>query len=136
MRAEGVTDYYAAPLLFADGSIHSSSWTTKQPGGFSDEQLDGLRLTVVPLARLIEIISLRRRASTLLDTYVGNRAGERILGGQIRRGHTHTMHAPIWLSDLRGFTALSDRLPAAHAAEIPNRYFDCPGSSIRSHGGE
>ena len=25
MRAEGVTDYFAAPLLFADGSIHSSS---------------------------------------------------------------------------------------------------------------
>src|SRR5713226_2398511 len=136
MRAEGVTDYFAAPLLFADGSIHASSWTTKQPDGFSDEQLDGLRLTVVPLARLIEIISLRRTASILLDTYVGNRAGERILGGQIRRGHTDTMHAAIWLSDLRGFTALSDRLPAETVVEILNRYFDCQVSSIRTHGGE
>jgi adenylate cyclase len=136
MRAEGVTDYFAAPLLFADGSIHSSSWTTKQPGGFSGGQLHGLRSLVVPLARLIEIISLRRRASTLLDTYVGNRAGERILGGQIRRGHTDTMHAAIWLSDLRGFTALSDRLPAETVVEILNRYFDCQVSSIRSHGGE
>jgi adenylate cyclase len=79
---------------------------------------------------------LRRRASTLLDTYVGNRAGERILGGQIRRGHTDTMHAAIWLSDLRGFTALSDRLPAEIVVEILNRYFDCQVSSIRSHGGE
>jgi adenylate cyclase len=136
MRAEGVTDYYAVPLLFADGSIHSSSWTTRQPGGFSNAQLDGLRLTVIPLARLIEIIHLRRRASTLLDTYVGNRAGERILGGQIRRGHTETMHAAIWLSDLRGFTALSDRLPAETVVEILNRYFDCQVSSIRSQGGE
>jgi adenylate cyclase len=136
MRADGVTDYFAAPLLFADGSIHSSSWTTKQSDGFSDTQLDGLRLTVIPLARLIEIISLRRRASILLDTYVGNRAGERILGGQIRRGHTETMHAAIWLSDLRGFTALSDRLPAETVVEILNRYFDCQVSSIRNHGGE
>ena len=136
MRAEGVTDYFAVPLLFADGSIHSSSWTTRQPGGFSNAQLDGLRLTVIPLARLIEIIHLRRRASTLLDTYVGNRAGERILGGQIRRGHTETMHAAIWLSDLRGFTALSDRLPAETVVEILNRYFDCQVSSIRSQGGE
>ena len=136
MRAEGVTDYFAVPLLFADGLINSSSWTTKQPGGFSDEQLDALRSLLPPLARLIEIISLRRRAATLLDTYVGNRAGERILGGQIRRGHADTMHAAIWLSDLRGFTALSDRLPAETVVEILNGYFDCQVSSIRAHGGE
>jgi adenylate cyclase len=136
MRAEGVTDYFAAPLLFADGLINSSSWTTKQPGGFSNAQLDGLRSLIPPLARLTEIISLRRRAATLLDTYVGNRAGERILGGQIRRGHTDTMDAAIWLSDLRGFTALSDRLPAETVVDILNSYFDCQVSAIRAHGGE
>jgi adenylate cyclase len=89
-----------------------------------------------PLARVIEIISWRRTASSLLDTYVGNRAGERILGGQIRRGHTDTMQAAIWLSDLRGFTALSDRLPAETVVDILNRYFDCQVSSIGTHGGE
>src|SRR5438874_2712041 len=136
MRAEGVTDYIALPLLFIDGSIHASSWTTKRPGGFSDEQLNALRTLVPPLARVVEIISLHRTASILLDTYVGNRAGERILGGQIRRGHTDTMHAAIWLSDLRGFTALSDRLPAETVVEILNRYFDCQVSAIRNHGGE
>ena len=72
----------------------------------------------------------------MLDTYVGNRAGERILGGQIRRGHTDTMHAAIWLSDLRGFTALSDRLPAETVVDILNQYFDCQVSAIRGHGGE
>jgi adenylate cyclase len=136
MKAEGVTDYVALPILFVDGSVHASSWTTKQPGGFSDEQLNALRLLVRALARLIEIISLRRRAAILLDTYVGNRAGERILGGQIRRGHADTMHAAIWLSDLRGFTALSDRLPAEAVVDILNHYFDCQVSSIRAHGGE
>jgi adenylate cyclase len=136
MRAEGVTDYIALPLLFIDGSKNASSWTTKQPGGFSDEELATLRAMVTPLARVIEIISLRRTASILLDTYVGNRAGERILGGQIRRGHTDTMHAAIWLSDLRGFTALSDRLPAETVVDILNRYFDCQVSAIRTHGGE
>ena len=72
----------------------------------------------------------------LLDTYVGNRAGERIMGGQIRRGHTETMHAAIWLSDLRGFTALSDRLPAETVVDILNQYFDCQVAAIRAHGGE
>jgi adenylate cyclase len=136
MRAEGVTDYIALPLLATDGSAHASSWTTRQPDGFSDEQLSGLRSLMPPLARLVEITNQRRRASILLDTYVGNRAGERILGGQIRRGHTETMHAAIWLSDLRGFTALSDRLPAETVVDILNQYFDCQVSAIRSHGGE
>src|SRR3984885_7365986 len=136
MRAEGVTDYIAMPLLFIDGSVHASSWTTKQPGGFTDGQLKALKSIVPPLTRLIEVISLRRTASILLDTYVGNRAGERILGGQIRRGHAETMDAAIWLSDLRGFTALSDRLPAETVVEILNHYFDCQVAAIRGHGGE
>lgn len=136
MRSEGVTDYIALPLMNIDGSVHASSWTTRQPGGFTDEQLSALRSLVPPLARLIEVTRLRFTASILLDTYVGNRAGERILGGQIRRGHADTMHAAIWLSDLRGFTALSDRLPAETVVDILNLYFDCQVSAIRTHGGE
>jgi adenylate cyclase len=136
LRAEGVTDYIALPLFFTDGAVHASSWTTRQAGGFSDDQLAALRAIVTPLARVIEIITLHRTASTLLDTYVGNRAGARILGGQIRRGHTETMHAAVWLSDLRGFTALSDRLPAETVVDILNQYFDCQVASIRAHGGE
>ena len=136
MRAEGVTDYIALPLLFIDGSIHASSWTTKQASGFSDDELAALRTIVTPLTRIIEIVNLRRTSLSLLDSYVGNSAGERIMGGQIRRGHADTMHAAIWLSDLRGFTALSDRLPAETVVDILNRYFDCQVSAIRSHGGE
>ena len=136
MRAEGVTDYIALPLSFVDGIIHASSWTTKQPGGFTAAQLADLKRVLPPLARLIEVINLRRTASTLLNTYVGPRAGERILAGQIRRGHTETMHAAIWLSDLRGFTALSDRLPPEQVVEILNLYFDCQVAAILKHGGE
>jgi adenylate cyclase len=136
MSAEGVTDYIALPVPFMDGAVNASSWTTKQAGGFTDEQLSALRLVITPLARYIEIISLRRTATMLLDTYVGNRAGEKILGGQIRRGHNETMNAAIWLSDLRGFTALSDRLPAENVVDILNQYFDCQVAAIRNHGGE
>ena len=136
LRADGVTDYIALPLPFTDGVINGSSWTTKQPGGFTDEQLAALRAIARPLARVCEIVNLRRQASSLLDTYVGNRAGERIMGGQIRRGHTESMNAAVWLSDLRGFTALSDRLPAETVVEILNQYFDCQVTAIRAHGGE
>src|SRR5262249_34547650 len=67
---------------------------------------------------------------------VGNRAGEKILGGQIRRGHTENMNAAIWLSDLRGFTALSDRLPSETVVDILNNYFDHQVAAIKAHGGE
>lgn len=136
LRAEGVTDYIALPLFFTDGSIHASSWTTKQPGGFTDDQLAALRGLITPLSRVVEIINWRRMAASLLDTYVGNRAGERILGGQIRRGHTETMNAAIWLSDLRGFTSLSDRVPAETVVDVLNNYFDCQVAAIRNRGGE
>jgi adenylate cyclase len=136
LRAEGVTDYIALPLLTMDGSAHASSWTTRQAGGFTEAQLKALRELIPPLARLTEATQLRFKSSILLDTYVGNRAGGRILGGQIRRGHTETMDAVIWLSDLRGFTALSDRLPPEIMIEILNRYFDCQVSTIATHGGE
>ncbi|MBP0110272.1 MULTISPECIES: adenylate/guanylate cyclase domain-containing protein [Bradyrhizobium] len=136
MRAEGATDYVAVPVPFLDGSIHATSWVTQDPGGFSDDDIAAIRSIIAPLARVSEIISLRRTAEMLLDTYVGNRAGARILGGQIRRGHTDTMQAVIWLSDLRGFTALSDRLPAETVVEILNQYFDCQVTAIRGHGGE
>ena len=136
LRAEGVTDYVALPLLFTDGTTHASSWSTRHPGGFTDEHLSALRTIVPPFARLGEIFALRRTATTLLDTYVGNRAGERIWAGQIRRGHAETMQAAIWLSDLRGFTALSDRLAPEIVVDVLNQYFDCQVSTIRQHGGE
>ena len=35
LRAEGVTDYAAFPLLFTDGTVHVATWSTQAPGGFS-----------------------------------------------------------------------------------------------------
>ena len=136
MRGEGVTDYIALPLQFTDGTTHATSWTTRHADGFSGEHLTALRAIVAPFARLGEIWALRRTAATLLDTYVGNRAGERILAGQIRRGHAETMQAAIWLSDLRGFTTLSDRLAPEIVVDVLNQYFDCQVPTIRRHGGE
>ncbi len=136
LREEGVTDYIAIPLRFTDGSLHGSSWTTKEPGGFTPVQLAALQTLVPPLARVAEIRALQRTAINLLDTYVGNSAGARILAGKIRRGYADNLHAVIWLSDMRGFTALSDRVAPEKVVEVLNRYFDCQVSAVNNHGGE
>ncbi len=136
LRAEGVTDYLATPLFFTDGAVHVATWTTQQPGGFSDAELAGLESVIAPLARVTEIYALRRTASNLLDTYVGHSPGERILAGQIRRGDVEQIHAAIWLSDMRGFTALADRLPPRELIDRLNRYFDCQIPAVLDYGAE
>lgn len=136
MREEGATDYIALPLSMSDGTIHAMSCITRHPEGFTETQLADLRLLMPALTRMIEVWLLRRTAAGLLDNYVGARAGARILAGQIRRGHTESMHAAIWLSDLRGFTPLSDRLSPEAVVDVLNTYFDCQVPAILNHGGE
>jgi adenylate cyclase len=110
--------------------------TTREPGGFTDAQIAGIEAVMTPLARVAEARALRRTASTLLDTYVGHDAGERILAGHIRRGDIEEIHAAIWLSDMRGFTALADSLPPRVMIDLLNRYFDCQVPVILDHGAE
>jgi adenylate cyclase len=134
--AEGITDYWLTPLVFSNGEVHVASWATREPRGFSDAQLRDIERILAPLARVAEIHALRRTAVNLLDAYVGHRSGERILAGAIRRGDTETIHAAIWLSDMRGFTPLADRLPSGQLLALLNRYFDCQITAIARHGGE
>lgn len=136
LRAEGATDYLVSPLVFTDGAVHVATWTTQQPGGFTREQLAGIEAIIRPLARVAEVRALRRTAANLLDTYVGNHAGERILAGQIRRGDTEAIDAAIWFSDMRSSTRLAELLPPQGYIDLLNRYFDCQIPAILDHGGE
>jgi adenylate cyclase len=136
LRVEGITEYLVTPLIFSNGEVHVASWATREPGGFTDAQLSGIERILAPLARIAEIHALRRTAINLLDAYVGHRSGERILAGAIRRGDTEAIHAAIWLSDMRGFTPLADRLPSGELIALLNRYFDCQITAIARHGGE
>jgi adenylate cyclase len=136
MRAEGVTDYVIEPLLFTNGEVHAVSWTTTERGGFTDHQIAALEAIRRPFARLAEVYGLRRLATTLLNTYVGRGAGERILQGRIRRGDIERIDAVIMLSDLRDFTGLSNRLPGEAVIGALNSYFDCLVPALEGHGGE
>jgi adenylate cyclase len=136
LRAKGATDYAAFPLLFTDGSIHVATCTTRQPGGFTDKQFADLESVIAPLARVAEIRALRRTSENLIDTYVGHQTGERILAGKIRRGYVEAIRAAIWLSDMRGFTSVSERLPPQALIDRLNLYFGCQVPAVLDHGGE
>lgn len=136
LRMQGVTDYLAVPLLFADGSVRCATFATDAAGGFDDAEIATLESLAAPLTRVVETQTLRYTAATLLDTYVGCSAGRRVFAGEIRRGHTTTIDAAIWLSDMRHFTRLADRLPAQALIDLLNRYFDCQVPAIVDNGGE
>ena len=136
LRQEGVTDYVVTPLRFTNDQVHFASWSTRQPGGFTDAEIAVIESIAAPLARVAEIRASYRVAANLLAAYVGKNAGERVLAGRIRRGDTEEIHAAIWLSDMRGFTARADRLPPRALVDLLNRYFDCQVPPILERGGE
>ena len=134
--AEGSTDYVIMHLPFGDEGRHAAAFATDRPGGFTPAELRLIDAMLPHMARQSELLTLRYLTTTLLDTYVGRNAGERVLTGQIRRGSGETIRAVIWFSDLRGFTPLSDRLPRDTLIALLNGYFDCVGGAIAAAGGE
>jgi adenylate cyclase len=136
LRAQGATDYVAFPLVFTDSTIHVATWATQQPGGFTAKQFADLESITAPLARVAEIRALRRTSENLIDTYVGHQTGERILSGKIRRGYVEAIRAAEWLSDMRGFTTLSEQLPPQTLIDRLNLYFGCQVPAVLDHGGE
>ena len=136
LRAEGITDYVALPMLFTDGKRHATSWSTDQPGGFSTADLVEINDLLPILALTVEIRANRRMTRNLLNAYVGQHAGERILSGDIRRGSGATVRAAIWNCDLRGFTRISEQWPRDEVIGWLNEYFDVMAAPVEKHGGE
>ncbi len=136
LRREGLTDYVVLALPFGDGTHKAMSFATDRPGGFSDAQVEILLGLRHALAGAIEVRYLRHLAGTLMDTYVGPVAGQRVLAGAIKRGSGETIRAAIWFSDLKGFTSLSERLPGPAILDVLNQYFDVITRAVETQKGE
>ncbi len=136
LRRTGMTDYVVLPVPFSDGTNKALSLATARGGGFSDDELALFTAMTPAVASNLEIQALQRMARTLLDTYVGRQAGGRVLAGQIRRGMGKTIRAVIWLSDLRGFTSLSESLSRDELIELLNQYFGPMCNAVEANRGE
>jgi adenylate cyclase len=136
LRRDGYTDYVVYSVPFADGSHKALSFATRRRGGFNRHETELFEAIIPAVAFNLEVQALRRTARTLLDTYVGRQSGGRVLDGQIRRGAGETIRAVIWLCDLRGFTALSERLPRDVLIDHLNSYFGPMCDAVAAQGGE
>ncbi len=136
LRDEGYTDYIALPMPFSDGSVKVASFATKAPGGFRSGHISVFESLIRPLALVCELKTLRRTAETVLDTYVGPRAGSKVLDGTTRRGQGEWIKAVVSFADIRGFTRLSNTLPADMIVNFLNKYFGAMTAAVEAHGGE
>ncbi len=136
LRDEGATDYVAMPLVFSDDRINAITIASDRPGGFSTAELETTYGMLPVLSRLLEVHALRRTTRTILDTYLGKQAGERVLNGLIKRGDGENIHAVIWFCDLRGSTPLADRMPRETYLAMLNEFFECMAGSVVDHDGE
>jgi len=100
----------------------------------ADETL--LRRIMPPLRNAVELKLWRVNATALLDTYVGQDSGRRILAGHIARGDVTTLEAALMFCDLQGFTELSNRVAPPRILELLNLYFDQVAPAIAAGGGE
>ena len=137
IKAKGLTDYYVTSLAFSTGDRPNAvSFATGRESGFSERDLAIIEAALPAFGAILEVRHQRETARSLMTTYIGPNAGERVLNGAIRRGEGEVINATLWYCDLRGFTVLSERLPSDEMVALLNDYFEVMAQPVKGRGGE
>jgi adenylate cyclase len=112
------------------------SWATDHPGGWAEQESAAIEELSGTLALAARAASTHDATRTLLSTYLGRDAADRVIVGQIRRGSVERQAAVILSADLRGFTDFADAAPSEEVTRRLNDVFDCIGGPIVAAGGE
>jgi len=138
LRKEGLTDYLAFASSFATepGQGMVGSWATDQRGGFTDGEIEGLLRIQDSLAVACKIAARGGLVKNVLSTYLGAKAGERVLSGQIKRGDGETSRAAIVWGDLRNSTQMAEQLGRQTYIDNLNSFFDATAGAVADTGGE
>lgn len=136
LQALGATDYYAQSIPLGGEPLCFISYTTDRKGGFTDREIELLATATQMLGIRIETLAARETTGDLLQIYLGEEAARRVVAGEVRAGTGKPIDAVIWVSDLRGFTAMADRLSPADLIATLDGYFECTAGAVRRNGGE
>ncbi len=136
LRDAGATDYVGMPLRFSNNRMNFVSWATDREDGFTAAHLARLQELLPLIAMRFELESTYYTMQTLLEVYLGKGAGQKVLSGTVRRAEGDVIRAAIWYSDLRGFTAMTDRLASNEIIATLDDYFDCMVGGVHEHGGD
>jgi adenylate cyclase len=140
-RARGASDYVAMIVRLGEGMWLGdtrgvvTSWLSDAPGGFADEAIELIAQTLPSLATAFLWRSMQRSARTLMTTYLGSDAAERVLAGNVVRGRAECIRAVVWYSDLVGFTRIADAQRSQVVLAMLNDYAEALVESIEAQGG-
>ncbi|MEL6747090.1 MAG: adenylate/guanylate cyclase domain-containing protein [Pseudomonadota bacterium] len=136
LNAQGYA-YYLAKPLYAGATLNNAvTIATRSPHGFDQATLEAMEPAFAAFSLHVARHTSLRVSANIANAYLGEAAGRQVLEGSIKRGHGAAADAVIWMSDLRGFTDLADRLSAEQMALVLNSYFDVMASAVLEHGGE
>src|ERR1700704_2726074 len=113
-----------------------SYWLTRRDEGFGDGELAALRDLVPLLGLAIKSAQQVDIARTLGRVYLGRDASEQVLRGRMSRGVTERIKAVLWFSDLRGSTAIGERIGPDEIIPFLNDYAQASIDAIHDAGGE
>ena len=133
---EGFRDLYGQSMRFRGAWVGGITWATRAEGGFTSAHLEFLEQLTPALTAVIEPLARDLVTATLLRTYLGRDAGDRVSSGQVRRGDQQTLRAAVWFCDVRGFTQLSATLPRQQLLDLLNDSFEEIVDGLRAHGGQ
>jgi adenylate cyclase len=138
---QGATDYVAYSVRVGEtirlgvGEGITASWTTDAQNGFPHAQVELLAGIMPALTLAFMLRTTHRDARTLLTTYLGQHAADRVLAGNIVRGRAEAIRAVVWFSDLVGFTRISDTLSPDKVLDLLNDYAQAQVEEIEANGG-
>lgn len=139
-REAGATDYLAYVEQFGPDTEHLQgmvgSWATDREDGFTEAEIASLKRLQKSLAVAAKMSVKDQVASNLASTYLGPTAGSKVLDGRIQRGDVETIHAVIWLSDMRGSTRLAEALEPIEYIAALNAHFEAIARPLLARGGE
>ncbi len=142
LAAQGGTDYwariirYGEPASIGHGQGVATSFATRDPAGFAAPDLATIEATLPAFAIAYKATMTVETARTLVTTYLGRDAAERILRGEIERGQVKILRKVLWFSDLAGFTKIADTLAREQLLDLLNAYADGLVGVVHGHGGE
>ena len=156
LREAGMTDYAARVVGFDDARTATLrpgvvtegvnrpdplqgiffSCATDVPGGFDDGHLQQVFDELPYLALAVKSRSIFDVARTLLETYLGTDAGQRVLTGEIDRHSVQRIQAVIWLCDLRGFSGVASRASPDELVEILDAYLEVMAQPVLDNQGQ
>jgi len=156
LRDLGMTDYAAQMVSFSEspeaeassggafalsGGLNPMqgiffSCATDAAEGFDDAELRQVGDLLPYLALAVKSRSTFDVARTLLETYLGEDAGERVLTGEIDRHSVQTIQAVIWFCDLRGFSRMASRVSQRDLVELLDTYLELMARPVLDNRGQ